>query len=171
MKENNTKNVAMPNIENREHRKNSASTGSARNSGKAKIGGSNKCSGGIRSRERTRSNGSSGRNRNSGKIAGQSFSNVSETAVDALVELTHSPELKEIKTQKYTRPEGGIDVCLGIQGMIQDGRMRGIKEGKREGKEEAKKETACSLSTMGMSVEEIGEATKSSVDRVREWLS
>ena len=63
----------MPNIENREHRKNNASTGSARNSGKAKIGGSSKCSGGIRSRERTRSNGSSGRNRNSGKIAGQSM--------------------------------------------------------------------------------------------------
>lgn len=73
MKENNTKNVTMPNIENREHRKNNASTGSARNSGKAKSGRSSKCSGGIRSRERTRSNGSSGRNRNSGKIAGQSM--------------------------------------------------------------------------------------------------
>ena len=62
-------------------------------------------------------------------------------------------------------------MCLGIQGMIQDGRMRGIKEGKREGKEEAKEETACALATRGMSVEEIGEATKSSVDRVREGLS
>lgn len=107
------------------------------------------------------------------------FRNVSETAVDALTELTHSSELKKIKTQEYTTPEGGIDVCRGIQGMIQDGRMEGIKEGIKEGmekgikegKEEAKKEIACSLSAMGMSAEKIAEATKAGIRLVRKWIS
>ena len=107
------------------------------------------------------------------------FRNVSETAVDALTELTHSSELKKIKTQEYTTPEGGIDVCRGIQGMIQDGRMEGIKEGIKEGmekgikegKEEAKKEIACSLSAMGMSAEKIAKATKAGIGLVRKWIS
>ena len=95
------------------------------------------------------------------------FRNVSETAVDALTELTHSSELKKIKTQEYTTPEGGIDVCRGIQGMIKEGMEKGIKEGK----EEAKKEIACSLSAMGMSAEKIAEATKAGIGLVRKWIS
>lgn len=115
------------------------------------------------------------------------FRSVSETAVDALTELTHSPELKKIKIREYTTPEGGIDMCRGIQGMIQDGRMEGIKEGIeegikegikegmekgiKEGKEEAKKEIACSLSAMGMSAEKIAKATKAGIGLVRKWIS
>lgn len=49
------------------------------------------------------------------------YSNVSETALNALDELTHSPELQEIRTPKYQR-EGEIDVCEGIRGMIEDGK-------------------------------------------------
>ena len=68
------------------------------------------------------------------------FNSVSRTAVDALVELTHSPELEEIKTSKYETPKGGFNVCLGIQGMIQDGKMEGRREGLKEGKTEGKME-------------------------------
>lgn len=107
------------------------------------------------------------------------FSSVSQTAVDALVELTHSPELKGILTQEYAAPEGGVNMCKAIQGMIQDGRLEGIQEGiqegikrgRGEGEIKAKKEIAVSLSAMGMSVEKIAEATKVGIDTVKEWLS
>ena len=99
------------------------------------------------------------------------FTDVSETAVDALAELTHSPELGKMRTQEYATPKGGIDVCRGIQGMIQDGRLEGIREGIKEGKTEARKEIAFSLSAMGMSVGKIAEATGVSPALVTEWFS
>ena len=99
------------------------------------------------------------------------FSNVSETAMNALEELTHSPELKKIRTRKYQTTEGGYNMCSGIQGMIQDGKMDGIRVGRIEGEAKAKKEMARSLAGMGMSVEKIAEAAKVSLSIVREWLS
>ena len=103
------------------------------------------------------------------------FSNVSETAMNALEELTHSPELKKIKTSEYLTAEGGYNMCRGIQGMIQDGKMDGIREGIRvgmiEGEAKAKKEMARALAGMGMSAEKIAEAAKVSISLVREWLS
>ncbi len=111
------------------------------------------------------------------------FTDVSETAVDALAELTHSPELGKMRTQEYATPKGGIDVCRGIQGMIQDGRLEGIREGKKEGlregikegieegKAKARKEIAFSLSAMGMSAGKIAEATGVSPTLVTEWFS
>ena len=78
-------------------------------------------------------------------------------------------------------------MCRGIQGMIQDGKLEGIKEGIQEGIKEgirkgiregilegetkAKKEMSRSLADMGMSVEKIAEAAKVSIPLVREWLS
>ena len=91
------------------------------------------------------------------------FSNVSETALDALVELTHSPELENIRTQKRKKPEGGINVCEGIKGMIE--------EGIREGELKAKREMALTLFADGSSMEKIAGLTKVSVSRVREWVS
>ena len=103
------------------------------------------------------------------------FTDVSEAAVDALAELTHSSELMKIRTQEYATPKGGVDVCRGIQGMIRDGRLEGIREGKREGlregKAEARKEIAFSLSAMGMPVGKIAEATGVSPALVTEWFS
>ena len=110
-------------------------------------------------------------------IAGnrEHFSNVSETAMNALEELTHSLELKKIRTSEYLTAEGGYNMCRGIQGMIQDGKMDGIREGIRvgmiEGEAKAKKEMARALAGMGMSAEKIAEAAKVSISLVREWLS
>ena len=106
-------------------------------------------------------------------IAGnrEHFSNVSETAMNALEELTHSPELKKIRTSEYLTAEGGYNMCRGIQGMIQDGKMDGIRVGRIEGEAKAKKEMARSLAGMGMSAEKIAEAAKVSISIVREWLS
>ena len=106
-------------------------------------------------------------------IAGnrEHFSNVSETAMNALEELTHSLELKKIRTSEYLTAEGGYNMCRGIQGMIQDGKMDGIRVGRIEGEAKAKKEMARSLAGMGMNVEKIAEAAKVSISIVREWLS
>ena len=101
------------------------------------------------------------------------FSNVSETALNALDELTHSPELQKIRTPRY-QTEGGFNVCQGIKEMIQDGKregkIEGKIEGKMEGKMEGKKEMALSLADMGLSVEKIAEAAKVSVKVVQEWI-
>ena len=106
-------------------------------------------------------------------IAGnrEHFSNVSETAMNALEELTHSLELKKIRTSEYLTAEGGYNMCRGIQGMIQDGKMEGKMEGIREGEMKKAKEMSISLANMGMSADKIAMAARVSVGLVREWLS
>ena len=107
------------------------------------------------------------------------FSNVSETAMNALEELTHSPELAKIRTPEYQTTEGGYNMCRGIQGMIQEGKLEGIREGKivglregiREGEMKKAKEMSISLADMGMSAEKIAMAARVSVGLVREWLT
>lgn len=86
------------------------------------------------------------------------FSSVSDTALNALDELTHSPELQKIRVPRY-QTEGGFNVCLGIKEMIQDSKMEG------------KKEMALSLAQMGLSPEKIAEAAKVSVSLVQEWIA
>lgn len=43
-----------------------------------------------------------------------SFSNLPEQTIDALIEITHSKELERFK-KEYKTPEGGVNVCYGIQ--------------------------------------------------------
>ena len=43
-----------------------------------------------------------------------SFSNLPEQTIDALIEITHSKELERFK-KEYRTPEGGVNVCYGIQ--------------------------------------------------------
>ena len=99
------------------------------------------------------------------------FSNVSETALNVLEEITHSPELKQIRGAEYQTPEGGFDMCRGIQGMIQDGRKEGMQEGIREGELKKAREMSLSMADMGIPVEKIAGAARVSVELVREWLS
>ena len=61
------------------------------------------------------------------------FSDVSETALNALDELTHSPELQGLRKSQYQTQEGGFNMCLGIQEMIQEGKREGRAEGRTEG--------------------------------------
>ena len=114
------------------------------------------------------------------------FSNVSETAMDALEELTHSPQLQQIRTPEYQTQEGGYNVCQGIRGMIEDGkqegrtegikigieegRTEGIKIGIAQGEQRKAREVACFLFSTGMSVSKIARAVGSSAAAVREWL-
>lgn len=91
------------------------------------------------------------------------FSNVSNTAVNALAELTHSPQLQEVITPRYQTKQGGFNMCKGLDGMIQDG----IHEGEMK----KAKEMSLALSAMGMSDEKIAAAAKVSVELVKEWLS
>ena len=44
----------------------------------------------------------------------KSFSNLPEQTIDALIEITHSKELERFK-KEYRTPEGGVNVCYGIQ--------------------------------------------------------
>ena len=114
------------------------------------------------------------------------FSNVSETAMDALEELTHSPQLQKIRTPEYQTQEGGYNVCQGIRGMIEDGkqegrtegikigieegRTEGIKIGIAQGEQRKAREVACFLFSTEMPVSRIAQAVGSSAAAVREWL-
>ena len=111
------------------------------------------------------------------------FNNVSKTAVNALAELTHSPQLLGILTPQYQTKKGGFNVCKGLDGMIQEGIQKGLKDGLQKGIQEGiqkgmqkgilagKQEMAVSLSAMGMSVEKIAMAAKVNENVVRGWLS
>ena len=99
------------------------------------------------------------------------WSKASETAVNALAELTHSPQLQRILTPQYRTKKGGFNVCKGLDGMIQEGIQKGMKKGMEKGILTGKKEMAVSLSAMGMSVEEIAKAAKVREGVVRSWLS
>jgi len=67
------------------------------------------------------------------------FSNLSELTYDTLTELTNSPELGRIE-EKYRTPKGGIDVCEGIKGLMEQSEAKGRKEGREEGREVGRKE-------------------------------
>ena len=115
------------------------------------------------------------------------FSNVSGTAVNALAELTRSPQLQRIETPGYQTKEGGFNMCRGLDGMIADGIQKGLQEGLqkgiqegiqkgiqkgiREGETRKAKEMSLSLSAMGLSAEKIAEAARVRVSLVQEWLS
>lgn len=98
------------------------------------------------------------------------FNSISETALNALSELTHSPELKSIRAPKYQTAKGGFNMCQGIQEMLQDSREDGIREGIQEGIQEGKaaaiREMAVSLADMGFPVDKIAVAAGVSVTLV-----
>lgn len=98
------------------------------------------------------------------------FSNVSETALSAMSELTHSPELQKLKESRHRMQEGGFDVCSGIREMIEDGRKEGIEIGTQSGKIEQARETAFVLRDMGLSITQIVAAVKTSQETVKQWL-
>ena len=62
----------------------------------------------------------------------ESFSNLPEQTIDALIEITHSKELEKYK-KEYRMPEGGVNVCYGIQVYGKECKKEGIIEGKKEG--------------------------------------
>ena len=69
------------------------------------------------------------------------FRDVSGIALNAIDELTHSPELQKIKASKYRTQGGGFDMCLGIQEMMKDSREEGREEGRKEGRVEGTVDT------------------------------
>ena len=93
------------------------------------------------------------------------FNSVSETALNALDELTHSPELREIRKSKYQK--GEVNMSSAIREMIEEGRM----EGRMEGDMKARRETAYELFDRDMSLETISEIIKVSIGTVEEWLA
>ena len=72
------------------------------------------------------------------------FSNLGELTYETLTELTNSPELRKLQG-KYRTTEGGMNVCAGIKGLmdqskkqgeaigIEKGEARGIKKGEARG--------------------------------------
>ena len=44
----------------------------------------------------------------------ESVNNLPEQTIDALIEITHSKQLEQFK-KEYRTPEGGVNVCYGIE--------------------------------------------------------
>ena len=62
------------------------------------------------------------------------FSNLGELTYETLSELTNSPELRRIKGQ-YRTAEGGIDVCAGIKGLVDDAKKEAFDNGISKGED------------------------------------
>lgn len=58
----------------------------------------------------------------------EQFSNLPENTVRALAEITRSEELVKIR-EEYLTDKGGVNMCLGIQLMVEKGKKEGIEEG------------------------------------------
>lgn len=67
------------------------------------------------------------------------FQAIEEDAYDVITALTSSRELEQIKEQ-YRSEGGRINMCEAIRGMIEDGRIEGIREGRQEGRQEGRRE-------------------------------
>lgn len=72
-------------------------------------------------------------------------------------------ELKE--TQK-----GVEEMCKDMEEIYGEGRLVGFEEGEQAGIEKTKKETVLSLAEMGLPIEQIAKAVKSTVEMVQSWI-
>ncbi|MCD7955911.1 MAG: Rpn family recombination-promoting nuclease/putative transposase [Lachnospiraceae bacterium] len=69
------------------------------------------------------------------------FSNVSETAVDAIMDLAHSSELERIKLTNHVKNErGNYNMCQALREWMEDSREEGREEGREQGREEGRNE-------------------------------
>ena len=60
------------------------------------------------------------------------FSNLGELTYETLTELTNSPELRKLQG-KYRTTEGGMNVCAGIKGLMDQSEKKGMMEGEARG--------------------------------------
>ncbi|MCD8023836.1 MAG: Rpn family recombination-promoting nuclease/putative transposase [Lachnospiraceae bacterium] len=65
----------------------------------------------------------------------EDFSELSGIVLDAIAELTHSPELKKLRSTQYAiEMEGGnYNMCQALREWMEDERREGIEEGRKEG--------------------------------------
>ena len=68
------------------------------------------------------------------------FSDVNEEAYDMISEMSQAEELRTLPKKRYRTETGGIDMCEGLQGMLEDSREEGREEGRKEGREEGREE-------------------------------
>lgn len=91
------------------------------------------------------------------------FEHLDEDAYDVISVMANSMELWE-KKEQY-RKEGGMDMCLAIQEMIEDGKREGIQQGLA-----SKSETvAKNMFSRGMSVEDAAAICEESLKQVQIW--
>mgnify|MGYP006070325761 CR=1 FL=1 len=62
-------------------------------------------------------------------------------------------------------------MCEISEKIFNEGKAEGRAEGRTQGREEEKRETAIILFKMGMSIEKIAEAVRSSIKLVQKWVS
>ena len=66
--------------------------------------------------------------------------------------------------------EERVDMCKGIEELMEDSRQEGRKEGEASGALRKAKETACALAAMGLPKEQIASAVGINLEIVKEWI-
>ena len=66
--------------------------------------------------------------------------------------------------------EERVDMCKGIEELMEDSRQEGRKEGEASGALRKAKETACALAGMGLPKEQIASAVGINLEVVKEWI-
>lgn len=91
------------------------------------------------------------------------FEHLDEDAYDVISVMTNSMELWEKKEQ--CRKEGGMDMCLAIQEMIEDGKREGMQQGLADKSETVAK----NMFSRGMTVEDAAAICEESLEQVQIW--
>ena len=66
--------------------------------------------------------------------------------------------------------EERVDMCKGIEELMEDSRQEGRQEGEASGALRKAKETACALAGMGLPKEQIASAVGINLEIVKEWI-
>ena len=87
--------------------------------------------------------------------------NRAEVEMTSIFEYNKEEEEKKLRRAEYE---------LGVEDGVKIGIGQGIMQGMERGREETKKDTAITLAGMGMSVKDIAQVVKESIECVQEWV-
>lgn len=101
------------------------------------------------------------------------FSKLEEDAYDVIAALSGSKELEDAK-DRYREEGGTVNMCEAIKGMIEDGRLEGLKDGLQNGLKEGQLKksriAARNMFLRGMSPEDAAAICEEDTELVRQWF-
>lgn len=103
----------------------------------------------------------------------EAFESMEEDAFDVIAALTGSKELEEHK-ESYREKGGKINMCEGLRGLIEDGKLQGKLEGQlqgmQKGKLEKSKTVARNMFLRGMGIEDTAAICEEDPQLIAQWF-
>lgn len=99
----------------------------------------------------------------------EAFESMEEDAFDVIAALTGSKELEEHK-ESYREKGGKINMCEGLRGLIEDGKLEGQLQGMQKGKLEKSKTVARNMFLRGMGIEDTAAICEEDPQLIAQWF-